>query len=101
MQMSAPDESTARKVLQKNDRGLKLRRAMADAWGACVNQYPARAWWRRKSTRAAIMWEHAVQNAILAFDDDSEIKPVRHYDTMSFVMDDVLLLRIKKANIEL
>ena len=47
------------------------------------------------------MWEYMVRNAIEAFDDDAGVKPIKHNDTMSFIFDQQVLLRFKKADIEL
>lgn len=99
--MPTPDEATVREILMKRDRGMRLRSALADAWSAFTSSYPDRAWWRRKSTRAGLVWEHAVKNAVAAFAEDDDARPVPHHDTMSFVFDDLVLLRIKKASIEL
>ena len=62
------------------------------------NQNP---WWRRKATIASLMWEYSVQNAINAMSGDNGLSIVPHYDTTSFVFDDTVLLRMKKANIQL
>ncbi len=99
--MAIPDEYTVREVLSVNGRGQALRAAVLDAWAtvhAVSNQHP---WWRRKATHAALMWEHSVQNAINALAGDKGLNIVRHYDTTSFIFDDTVLLRMKKANIQL
>jgi hypothetical protein len=98
--MPTPVEAIVRDVLTKNDRGVKIQRAISIAWES-VKANPDRAWWRRKTTSAAVMWEHAVNNAICALADHRGIVIVSHHDTISFVIDDTLLLRIKKADMEL
>jgi hypothetical protein len=101
MPMPIPDEDVVREVLSVNGRGQTLRAAVLDAWISVKklsNQHP---WWRRKATRAALMWEHAVQNAISALAGDNGLQVVPHHDTTSFVFDDKILLRMKKANIQL
>src|SRR5918996_2341048 len=99
--MPTPDETLVRATLEKHGRGTRLRAALATAWGTFKSKYPDQAWWRRKSTRAGLMWEHSVANAIASFQDDNDVRPVPHHDTMSFVMDDLVLVRVKKASIEL
>jgi hypothetical protein len=47
------------------------------------------------------MWEHSVQNAISAFTADDGCKAIPHDDTLSFVFDQLVLVRFKKADIEL
>jgi hypothetical protein len=99
--MAHPVESVIRETLRKQQRGVRLRAAMTGAWQTLKDDFPDRAWWRRKSTRAAIVWEEAVNNAIASFSDDKGINPVRHFDTVSFVVDDAVLIRLKKVDMEL
>ncbi len=99
--MRKPDEATVRRILDVGDRSSLLRSSVADAWRATLEEYPHRAWWRRKATSASIMWEHSVQNAIIAFEPDRGCKVVPHDDTRSFVFDQTILVRFKKADIEL
>lgn len=99
--MPTPSEEIVRRVLSINGREAACRRAVDDAWATVQQKYPERAWWRRKSTRAHLIWEHSVNNAIDAFDVDSGVHVVQHHDTASFIMDDTVLLRFKKADIQL
>jgi len=99
--MTMPTETVVRKVLGKNGRGLEIQTAILAAWDTVKEKYPDRAWWRRKSTRAALVWEQAVDNLIGSLQDDPGAVVQRHYDTVSFIFDDIVLLRIKKADIEL
>ncbi|WP_159729986.1 hypothetical protein [Methylosinus sp. Ce-a6] len=98
--MPTPDLELVRTVLTKNDRDIACRDAVESAWST-VKEHPDLPWWRRKSTRAALMWEHSVDNAISRLGDDPGIQVVRHHDTSSFVVDDKVLLRFKKASIQL
>jgi hypothetical protein len=97
--LPTPNQDTVRRALES--RAVVIRTAVEAAWTTVLNDYPDLAWWRRKTTRAALVWEYAVQNAIQAFADDSGVRVVRHHDTVSFVIDDLVLVRFKKANIEL
>ena len=99
--MSVPDEALVRRILQKNERDIHVRRSIEQAWSSFKENHPDRAWWRRKSTRRALMWEYVVRNAIEAFDGDPGVKPITHHDTVSFIFDQLVLLRFKKADIEL
>jgi hypothetical protein len=99
--MSKPVEAYAKDVLSRGNRGALLRAAMFDGWETLKAKQPDRAWWRRKSTRAAVVWEYAVNNAIDALKDDKDVQVISHYDTISLVIEDGLLVRLKKANIEL
>ena len=99
--MPMPDEDTVRRVLSVNDRGAACRRAVEQAWRTVKQGYPEKVWWRRKSTRAALVWEHSVNNVVAAFDDDKGVRVVSHHDTTSFIFDDTVFLRLKKASIDL
>lgn len=99
--MPTPDEDLVRSVLTKNGRDKLIRTAMADSWETFLEKYPERAWWRRKSTRAGLIWEYSVHNAITALDGDPGFRPIRHDDTVSFVFDQLVLVRFKKADLEL
>lgn len=98
--MPTPDEATVKAVLQVNDRDIRCREAVEEAWSHC-QALPGRAWWRRKSTTAAIMWEHSIANAIEALDSDAGAKIIAHQDTTSFVFDDTVFLRFKRAGLSL
>jgi len=99
--MAKPDEAVVRRVLATNGRGSLIRTAVAESWSATMKQYPQRAWWRRRSTHAGVMWEHSVQNAISMLDGDRGCKVVPHDDTYSFIFEQAVLVRFKKADIEL
>jgi hypothetical protein len=99
--MPHPDENLVRSVLLKNDRNKLIRGAIAGAWEAFNERYPERAWWRRKSTRAAVIWEYSVENAIKGMETDQGVKAIPHDDTVSLVFDQKVLLRFKKADMEL
>lgn len=73
--------------------------SIQEAWAELQTDYPQRGWWRRKGTRAAIVWEHTVKNAIDALADDAVVVP--HNDTVSLIFDDRVLVRVKKADLEL
>lgn len=99
--MVIPNETLVRRVLAVNGRGSLIRTAIAEAWPATLKQYPQRSWWRRKTTHAHVMWEHSVQNLISLLDGDRGCKVVPHDDTVSFVLEQSVLLRFKRASIEL
>ncbi len=99
--MPTPDLDVVRRVLAKNGRDMICRRAVEDAWEGVKAGYPQRVWWRRKSTSAGVMWEHSVDNAAGALIDDKGVQVVPHHDTASIIFDDLVLLRFKKASIQL
>jgi hypothetical protein len=99
--MPTPLEEVVRRVLAKNGRDIDCRRAVDDAWEAVKTGYPEKVWWRRGSTRAGVMWEHSVNNVVIALADDKDVRVINHYDTTSIIFDDTVLMRCKKASIEL
>lgn len=99
--MPTPDESTVRRVLEKDDRDIRCREAIEQAWRFCLSNYPDRAWWRRKSTTAHVMWEKSVDNVIAALEGDEGATVLPHEDTTSFILDDTVLVRLKRAKISL
>lgn len=98
--MPTPKKSVVEQVLQTNDRDIRCRAAVESAWDHCRG-VTDRAWWRRKSTTAALMWEHSVDNAVKAMDGDRGLKVIAHQDTTSFLFDDAVLLRFKRAGLSL
>lgn len=99
--MPIPNEDIVREVLERHARDISCREAVEQAWSSVASEYPTRAWWRRKSTARALMWEHSVDNAVTAFEGAPGVNVVSQNDTYSFIFDDAVLLRFKKANIQL
>lgn len=99
--MPVPDQNLVEKVLAKDGRAALCRQAIEGGWEDLRGKQPDLAWWRRKTTRAAIMWENVVDRAIKLFDGKSGIKHIPHYDTASFIFDDLVLARFKLADIGL
>lgn len=97
--MALPDKQYVNQTLQKNGRVAAFRRAYDRAWNTFEEKYPDRSWWRRKGTRAAVIWEYAIQFAIEELVDDVQV--VEHYDTVSLIFDETVLVRLKKADSEL
>jgi len=95
-----PIESYVRQVLARNNREQKLLAAQRHGWEA-RKTYPGNNEWRRKTTRAAIVWEATVKKAVESLGDDPGVRPLPHFDTMSFIFDDAVLLRFKKADLML
>jgi hypothetical protein len=63
-----------------------------------VKSIPDRGWWRRKTTNRELMWEHCIKYLIAAFEDDKGVRFIEHHDTISFIFDDEVLMRVKKAD---
>jgi hypothetical protein len=66
-----------------------------------ANALGERASWRCKGTRRAIFWEEAVDKLIELTIDDPGLHWVEHHDTVSFIFEDAILVRLKKAEMTL
>ncbi len=99
--MAIPSELAVRRVLNIRGRGLLLHRAVDQAWNTVSSKYSDLAWFRRKATTASLVWEYAVQNAVESLDGDYGVQVINRNDTVSFVFDELVLLRFKKASLEL
>jgi hypothetical protein len=98
--MPIPDFAVVWDVLHAHDRAAAIHRALSEAW-TDYQKYPERIWWRRRSTRASIVWEHAVDRLIGELEQAPGAAIIPHQDTVLFVLDNMVLLRLKKASIEL
>jgi hypothetical protein len=47
------------------------------------------------------MWEHSVDNAVKAMEADRGLRVIAHQDTTSFIFDDAVFLRFKRAGLSL
>jgi hypothetical protein len=96
--MPTPDREQVQEILARNERDWKIRDAIGQAWADVQSKYPDRAWFRRASTVRALMWEHSVDQVMGVVGDDTGLKSVQHHDTASFIADDCVLFRLKKAD---
>jgi hypothetical protein len=98
--LSKPLKEFVQQVLAERGRGWKILQALqfgADSVIADADN----GWWRRKSTRRHIFWENAVNKLVELVADDPDCVIVRHYDTVSFIFEDAVLVRLKKADMSL
>ena len=96
--MPTPAESVVRQVLEP--RHAVILDAVTGGWAEC-RAMPQIGWWRRKSTRAGIVWEETVERAIQGFVEDGGVRVVNHFDTRSFLVEDRVLFRFKKGDVHL
>lgn len=99
--MSKPSLDRVQQVLSVRDRGLILRRGISRAWATVREKYGDAAWWRRKTTTAGLVWEYAVENVISGLEGDDGARTLPHDDTVSFILDDEVLVRLKRADLQL
>lgn len=95
-----PNEDIVKKILAKHERDAKIFEAISFGFEAAKNN-PDSGKWRRKTTRRHICWEAGVDKLIELLADDPGIQFLPHNDTMSFIFDDKVLVRLKNANITL
>jgi hypothetical protein len=98
--LTKPLKEYVQQVLAEHARGEKIRQAFGHA-NVTVSALAKSATWRRKGTRRALFWEIAVDKLIELTIDDPGLHRVEHYDTMSFIFDDAVLVRLKKADMSL
>lgn len=98
--MPKPLKEYVQQVLGEHKRGQKIMQAMEHA-AVVVNAHPENGTWRRKATRRHIFWEAAVDKLVELLAGDRGVHIVEHFDTVSFVFDDAVLVRLKKADISL
>ncbi|HEX8534645.1 MAG TPA: hypothetical protein VF662_10790 [Allosphingosinicella sp.] len=99
--MPVPDRETIVALIERGDRDIRCRLAIEEAWATVKSKYDSLAWFRRKSTARALMWEYSVQGVIAALQEDRDIRAVPHHDTVSFIIQDKVLMRLKKADNQL
>ncbi len=95
--MATPIKDFVRQVLAENSRDINLLTAIRYGWDRRT-AYPNHARWRRRTTRAHAVWEETIDKFIELLADDDGVHVERHYDTVSFIFDDAVLLRLKKAD---
>jgi hypothetical protein len=98
--LSKPLKEFVQQVLAEHDRGDKMRQAIEYA-DMTVRSLAISATWRRKGTRRALFWEFAVDKFIELTQGDPGLHVQEHHDTVSFVFDDEILVRFKKADMGL
>jgi hypothetical protein len=95
--LSTPLIEYVQQVLSEHRRGAEIREALFYA-GDVLKRQPDNGWWRRKSTRRGYFWENAVAKLLELIADDPGVVTVSHYDTVSFIYEDAILVRLKKAD---
>ena len=98
--MSKPLKEFVQQVLAEHARGEKMRQALEYA-NTTVNSLAISATFRRKGTRRALFWEFAVEKFIELAQDDPGLHVQEHHDTVSFIFDQEILVRFKKADMGL
>jgi hypothetical protein len=95
-----PLKEFVQQVLAEHNRADKIYRSFMYANDRVKGQAKGTNW-RRKGTRRALFWEAAVDKLIELTQDDPSLVVTEHHDTVSFIFDDAILVRLKKADIGL
>ena len=95
--MPLPLKEFVHQVLLERRRNVVFYDAIRAGWADYLSQ-ENRGRWRRRATGANIIWEGAVDYAIRNFLDDPQVFVLPHDDTVSFIIEDAVLLRIKRAD---
>jgi hypothetical protein len=98
--LSKPLKEFVQQTLSEHDRGWKILQALRFGSDAVTADADS-GWWRRKSTRRHVFWENAVNKLIELTLDDAGCVRISHFDTLSFIFDDEVLVRLKKADMAL
>jgi len=96
--MPLPLEEHVRQILLEDDRGQKLYEAVHSGWKAFGDKYPQRHTWRRKASSRHMVWEEIVRQLMIVAANDVGVAAIEHRDTLSLVLDDEVLLRLKHAD---
>lgn len=99
--MPIPNRALINQIFAKDGRASKLHGAILRAWDTATTKYPERARWVRKSTFRAIVWEYVINEFGTLADGDASFNAVFHRDTASFMLDDAVLFRFKRADLSL
>lgn len=95
--MTAPTKLIVKDFLSKKNRQEHLHRAVVGGWKD-YKESSEYGKWKRKGTRASIVWERMVDRAMESFFEADGVQVREQDDTVSFVFDESLLLRLKKGD---
>jgi hypothetical protein len=96
--MPVPLEDHVRLVLLENERGAKFFRAVREGWNDFAKAYPQRHRWIRKSSARHMVWEEVARRLKAVAADDPGIAVLEHRDTLSLIIEDEVLFRLKHAD---
>lgn len=95
--MSVPQEAVVREVLGRQSRDKHIHAAARGGWVDYTHSSDAGRW-RRKGTRASIVWERMVDRAINSLLPDRGVVSLEKNDSILFIADDAVVFRFKKGD---
>lgn len=96
--MPIPLQDHVRMVLLENERGAKIFAAVVEGWKSYQDLYPQRHRWLRKSSARHMVWEEVARRLRGVASVDHGMTVLEHQDTISLIMDDEVLFRLKHAD---
>lgn len=99
--MPLPLRDFVHQVLIENGRDALIFQAIKRSWEGTSEKYPERGRWRRKSTFRGLVWEEIVSDLAAIEATDKDFRLVSHRDTVSFIVEDAVLFRVKHADVTL
>lgn len=98
--MPLPLEEHVRLILLERERGRRLHEAVCSGWKAFKANQPRRHLWRRKSSSRHMVWEEVADHLVQMVDDEG-VEVLEHRDTLSLIVDDEVMIRLKHADVAL
>lgn len=99
--MPLPLEDHVRAVLLENERSVSFYKAVSEGWSAFEENYPLRHRWIRKSSGRHMVWEEVARRLKAVASNDSGIEVLEHQDTLSLILENEVLIRLKHADASL
>ena len=93
--MAFPQKDIVEPIIDKHRKTIVA--AVFDAWEKWFRS-PHNGVWRCKRSRANFVWEEIIDRLHLAFEQSSGVRITRQNETFTFLLDDLVLIRIKKGN---
>ena len=93
--MPFPQKDIVEPIIDKYRKSIVA--AVLGAWKNWLDS-PHNGVWRCKRSRANFVWEEIVDRLHLAFEQSPGVRITRQNETFTFLLDELVLLRIKKGN---
>ncbi len=93
--MAFPQKDIVEPIIDKHRKTIVG--AVLGAWKSWFES-PHNGVWRCKRSRANFVWEEIVDRLHLAFEQLPDVRITRQNETFTFLLDELVLLRIKKGN---
>lgn len=99
--MPVPLEDHCRQTLLENEIGAKIFASIHKAWQKFEKEHPDRGTWVSSRTSRSMFWEFAIKELLSLSTSEANLTYVEHQNTVSFILEDEVLFRIKHAKPDL